>query len=144
MTLARQGHWDEAMDCYDEAIGFVPISARRGGIAHWAGWPTATSSADVRSPNGGCKCRKSARIPVSPPALGWRAPRGTPILLHYEQGLGDTLQFIRFAPQVKERGARCGSYANLRWIVWLLSAPGVDRVLDGESPLPNFHVQPLL
>ena len=47
-----------------------------------------------------------ARIQISRPRWGGQPLEGRPILLHYEQGLGDTLQFIRFARQVKERGGR--------------------------------------
>ena len=38
--------------------------------------------------------------------LGWESPAGRTILLHAEQGLGDTLQFVRYAAQVAALGAR--------------------------------------
>ena len=40
------------------------------------------------------------------PAWNGSAVPGKTVLIHAEQGLGDTVQFIRFAAQVKERGPR--------------------------------------
>jgi len=37
---------------------------------------------------------------------GGNFPRGQTMLLHCEQGLGDTLHFVRYAPLVRQRGAR--------------------------------------
>ncbi len=85
---------------------------------------------------------KPARFPIPPPALARRAAgREKPILLHYEQGLGDTVQFIRFAPQVKERGgAGLGLSVSPPWFGWCRFAPGVDRVFDGTAGFPDFPV----
>ena len=105
MTFARQGHCDQAIACYDRAIALRPDfgEAHRNRALAWLsqgdferGWPEAEWR---------LKCR-------NPPGFAFPFPRwtgedlnGQPILLHWEQGLGDTLQFIRFAPLVKERGA---------------------------------------
>jgi len=70
---------------------------------------------------------------------------GRRILLHCEQGLGDTLQFVRYAPLVAARGGR----------VMLLCQPTLSRLLQGqceiervtsdEQALPAFDLQiPLL
>lgn len=70
---------------------------------------------------------------------------GRTILLHSEQGIGDTIQFVRYAALVKERGGtvflECPPY--LRRL--LSRCEGVDRVLPEGEPLPAFDVQaPLL
>jgi tetratricopeptide (TPR) repeat protein len=70
-------------------------------------------------------------------------PDGT-ILLHAEQGMGDTLQFIRYAGLVKERVGtvlvECP--APLRGV--LSSCPGIDTLIDTGTPLPAFDVQAAL
>ncbi len=71
--------------------------------------------------------------------------QGKTILLWCEQGLGDSLQFIRYASLVKERGGKvvveCPE--SLRSI--LASCPGIDELIVERSQLPAFDVQaPLL
>jgi len=140
MTLARQGHWDEAMACYDHAIALRPDfgEAHRNRALGWLaqgdferGWPEAEWR---------LKCR-------NPPGFGWPRPRwtgepleGRTILLHWEQGLGDTLQFIRFARPVKERGGQVWVYCQAPLARLVKLSPGVDWVLDGSVPIPEFQV----
>ena len=57
-------------------------------------------------------------------------------MLHWEQGLGDTLQFIRFAPQVAERGGRVWVYCQAALARLVARCHGVERVFDGTTPLP--------
>ena len=65
---------------------------------------------------------------------------GKTILLVCEQGLGDTIQFIRFASLVKQQGATV-LFACVRPLVKLLAkVPGVDRVIPEGDPLPAFDV----
>jgi hypothetical protein len=74
---------------------------------------------------------------------------GRTLLIHMEQGLGDMIQFIRFATQAKERGGRVlvecpGFLAPL-----LNRCPGVDEIIpEGilapgteKQGMPRFDVQ---
>jgi tetratricopeptide (TPR) repeat protein len=86
---------------------------------------------------------------MQPPLLALRAPfrkpiwtgqdlRGKTILLRAEQGIGDVVQFIRYAPHVKALGARV--LLQLRDGLGQLpkAFPGIDEVLDGNRPFPAF------
>ncbi len=63
---------------------------------------------------------------------------GKTILLLGEQGFGDIIQFIRYAPLLKRLGATV--FLQLRSGLESLAAsfPGVDRVFDRDAPLPPF------
>jgi tetratricopeptide (TPR) repeat protein len=70
---------------------------------------------------------------------------GRSILLSAEQGLGDALQFVRYAAPLAERGARVLIRAPDSLSGVLRSAPGVSSVLRPTDPLPEHDFQlPLL
>jgi len=63
---------------------------------------------------------------------------GKTILLHAEQGLGDTLQFCRYAALVRQLGAKVvlevpGALRRL-----LSTLAGADQVIETGQPLPRF------
>ncbi len=66
---------------------------------------------------------------------------GRDILLHSEQGVGDAFQFVRYAAQLKERGARRVYLECPYPIVPLLSGVrGIDAVVARGVPLPAYDV----
>lgn len=71
---------------------------------------------------------------------------GRTILLHAEQGLGDTLQFVRFARQVKACGAGRLLLECARTCARLMKqCDGIDGLCVRDEPLPHFDVHlPLL
>lgn len=70
---------------------------------------------------------------------------GRIILIHAEQGLGDTLQFIRYVPLVKEKGGRVLVECQPALNELIRTCPGVDEVVSPPTPLPPFDVHvPLL
>jgi tetratricopeptide (TPR) repeat protein len=70
---------------------------------------------------------------------------GRTILVHTEQGLGDTLQFIRYAPMVKQRGGTVIVECPTALGPLLARCAGIDRLVAWGAPLPPFDVHaPLL
>jgi tetratricopeptide (TPR) repeat protein len=73
----------------------------------------------------------------------WRgeAPiAGKSILLHAEQGFGDTIQFIRYAPLLACRGAKVICEVQPQLHSLLSQLDDIDVIAEGE-PLPRFDLQ---
>ncbi len=64
------------------------------------------------------------------------ALEGKTILLWCEQGLGDTLHFVRYAGLLKDRGATVWLECPAKTMAILATCVGVDRVLPEGQPLP--------
>ena len=70
---------------------------------------------------------------------------GKTVLLYAEQGLGDTIQFARYAPLVAQRGARVILECHAELHPLLRQLPGVAQCLKRGEPLPSFDYHaPLL
>lgn len=70
---------------------------------------------------------------------------GRTCLLFAEQGLGDVIQFVRYAPLVKQRGATTIVECPRPLLPLLATCPGIDRLVARGDPLPAFDVHiPLL
>ncbi len=65
---------------------------------------------------------------------------GRTILLRAEQGLGDTIQFVRYAALVNQRGGKVVIQCQRQLAGLLATCPGVDRVVAVGDPLPDFDV----
>ena len=60
------------------------------------------------------------------------------ILLYPEQGLGDAIQFVRVANELKKRGATVHVQIRSTLKPLFCSAPGIDLLLDRDEALPPF------
>ena len=65
---------------------------------------------------------------------------GKTVLLHAEQGYGDTIQFVRYAPLVAARGATVVLEVQASLKPLLSGLPGVSAVVSRGEPLPPFDL----
>lgn len=79
------------------------------------------------------------------PRWDGRPLTGQAVLLYAEQGLGDAIQFVRYAALVKQRGGHVIVEVVPALQALLSRCPGIDRFVPEGEPLPDFayHV-PLL
>ncbi|MDB5872462.1 MAG: tetratricopeptide repeat family protein [Ramlibacter sp.] len=145
VCLLELGQCREAIACSDAALALNPRDAN----LHWnkavghlllgelsLGWPEHEWRWDATA----LGARSSRPAVAQPPWTGSEPVAGKTILLTAEQGLGDTLQFVRYARLLAQQGAK----VLLRVpdaVVPLLRdfAPGCHTVADGQS-LPPFDL----
>jgi tetratricopeptide (TPR) repeat protein len=140
-ALRAQGRFAEALGSYDEAVRLRPDYAdahfQRALIwllgGHFEqGWPEYEWR---------WRCPDFRGRRLAQPAWDGSFLAGRTILLHAEQGLGDTLQFSRYAPLVKQRGGHVLLECQPALLTLLSRLEGVDGLLAQGSALPGFHVQ---
>ena len=147
-ALQGAGRLSEAQQSYEHALAIEPGNA----TVHWnaslcrllkgefdAGWKEYEWRWQVEP-------QRSARRNFSQPQwTGTESLGGKTILLHAEQGLGDTLQFCRYATQVAALGARVILEVQPPLKVLMNSLEGVAIVLAQGEILPEFDCHcPLL
>jgi tetratricopeptide (TPR) repeat protein len=99
---------DEAVESFDRAIALDPELAE----AHWNRALTCLSLGDFEQGWRGYEWRWRRNAAEMTPRVfaqpQWRGEdlQGKTILLHAEQGFGDTIQFIRYLPMVLAQGAK--------------------------------------
>jgi len=135
---------DEAIDRYDTALAVRPEDA----VAHWNKGLAALYRGDFetgwreyewrwRKPDFGGNRRDY-------PQPQWRGETdvaGKTILIFSEQGLGDVIQFCRYAPLLAERGATVLVECQAVLKPLLRSLPRVAGVYARGEPLPPFDLQ---
>jgi tetratricopeptide (TPR) repeat protein len=82
---------------------------------------------------------------TAPLWLGEESLEGKSILLHAEQGFGDTIQFVRYAPLVAARGATIVLEVQTELLRLLSCIAGIETLAARNAPLPRFDFHcPLL
>jgi Flp pilus assembly protein TadD len=145
MNLGRQGRWHEAINYYERALAQRPEFPEVHRNLAYAllccgdyvrGWPEHEWRLKCK-PDSGHRVRRTF----------WNGDdfRGRTILLHAEQGYGDTLQFIRYAPMVKRRGGQVMVLCPAPLLRLVARCEGVDLAFDASSFVPDAHLHaPLL
>jgi Flp pilus assembly protein TadD len=144
-TYKEQGRTQEALASYDLALLFQP----NGSGARWNRALAWLSAGDFEHgwPEYEWRWNRPKTPPRRLPQPRWDGGSlaGKTLLIYVEQGLGDTFQFIRYAPLVKAQGAtvlvECPAFLH----PLLSRCQGIDRLLAEGSPLPEFDCHtPLL
>ena len=144
-TLAAMGEYEEALASEYKALELEPSYAQaHAGVAvlllltgeFKRGWPEYE-----------WRWKTDKLVPRDFPQPRWEGQplNGRTILLHAEQGLGDTFQFIRFAPLLKAHGATVIVECAKPEFKLLNNCQGIDQLIPAGNALPSFdyHI-PLL
>jgi hypothetical protein len=138
------GRHAEAVDSYQRALSLRPDHAD----GHWneslarlalgdfaEGW----KKFEWRWRTSDCK-RPGLRFPM-PLWVGDQPIDGKSILLYSEQGLGDTIQFVRYVPLVAERGAKVVLAVHSELKHLLAGAASTATVFGENERLPAVDLQ---
>lgn len=139
--LKEQGRLDEALQASRTAVSFAacePIQRFNYALAllmegdYAAGWPAFESRREA-----GVLTPRARRFAVPE----WRGESlfGKTLLLHAEQGLGDTLQFVRFVHRLLAPGVAIVIECQKPLVSLLRASFGVRVMAQGE-PLPPYDL----
>ncbi|MCT7990632.1 tetratricopeptide repeat protein [Laspinema sp. D6] len=141
LVLHDMGRVEEAIACYDTALRLQPDYSE----AHNNRGIALLIQGDLRQ--GFREYEWRWRVKAAPdlppiPAPFWDGSdlQGKTILLHAEQGLGDCIQFIRYAALLVQRGGRVVALVNQPLVRLFKSVPGIDRVSAYWSELAPIDV----
>ena len=144
VALAALNRYAEAQEAYERALAINARDDRarfNRGLARLVRGDLAAGLADFEARWTGSDTQAGHRPMGTPQWTGREPIEGKTVLLHAEQGLGDSIQFARFVPRVAQRGATVilethGSLGPL-----LEQMPGVSRVIARGDPIPphDFH-----
>ena len=139
-TLRAQGKVSESVAAYERALQVKPDNpqVRMSRALCWLqmgdferGWPEYEWR---------LKCKEFSIPAFRQPLWDGSPLEGRPILLYADHGLGDSIQFIRYAPLVKARGGRVIVACQQPLARIMATCPGVDQVVAEGSLLPEFAV----
>ncbi|MBE9177197.1 glycosyltransferase family protein [Oculatella sp. LEGE 06141] len=144
-VLHDQGNLEEAIACYHTILTFNPGYVN----AHWNLAIASLLLGDLTT--GLAEFEWRWQLPEQPPRA-FKEPlwdgsfwQGQRLLLHAEQGFGDTIQFSRYVPLVAQRAAQQGGQVIVECqpaLMRLLAAmDGIDHLVPRDAPLPDFDVQ---
>ena len=144
-ALKDQRKLDHALACFRRALELNPDHAE----AHWTRAFTWLLAGDWQRgwPEYEWRWRTKEFVLRRFPQPWWEGESlaGKTILLHAEQGLGDTIQFVRYAPLVKQRGATVVVACQEPLVRLLEGCAGIDQLVAHVEDVRAFDLHaPLL
>jgi Flp pilus assembly protein TadD len=135
---------DEAIACYRQALSLRPdLLAIRSNLSKALLTQGNLLEGFAEQESRWCVAANPTGA-LPPDVWDGRDVRGKTVLIHTEQGFGDTIQFIRYAPLLAARGARVVIECQPQLQRLLQAMPGVDGVLGRGQQLPPFDFRALL
>jgi tetratricopeptide (TPR) repeat protein len=139
VALAGLGRTAEALECLERALRIEPespfaINNRSCLLLAQGLLPQGFHGLEIRWKIAPFKDHKPATL--APLWLGDSSLAGKTILVLHEQGLGDTVQFIRYAPLLAGRGARVVVRLPASLLEIMRSLEGVAQIVPDSAPLP--------
>jgi tetratricopeptide (TPR) repeat protein len=136
-ALTELGRYDEAVEACEQALRRQPkhVGAHLHRARLWlllGEWARGWAEYEWRWQTPG------SAPAFTQPAWDGAPLRGGTVLLHAEQGRGDTLQFVRYAGLVRQRVGRVVVQCQAGMGPLLAPCPGVDQVVERGAPLPPF------
>jgi tetratricopeptide (TPR) repeat protein len=143
LLLQENSRWEEALASYDRAIAINPEFAeaqynRAMALLFLGDFERGWRSYEWRWKNARLLGIGEQRHFVQPLWLGEESIAGKRLLLHSEAGLGDTLQFCRYAPLAAAQGASVYVEVPAALVRILANLDGVEQLIAEGSPLPDF------
>lgn len=140
--LYGEGRWDAYLEELDRFSQFHPDAPRLGFERAYL------NLLQGRMPMGWQQYEDRLAEPgLVTPARSFEQPRwqgesfqGKTILVHYEQGFGDTLMLVRYLPLVKARGGRVLLLVQPQMAYLMTTLQGPDHILPQGDPLPDFDL----
>jgi len=140
-TLRRLGRLDQARQSFERAIELSPTSVE----PRWNRCLTTLLQGDFATGwrDYEIRYRRKRDAPRKFAQRLWRGEplnenKGARILLHAEQGLGDSLQFLRYVPMVAAAGGRIVLDVQPTLLRLAAQIEGVETLIPTGSPLPEF------
>ena len=139
LALTNLGRTAEAVQAHRQAVALAPDNPKHH---HWLGMALLLTGAMTE---GWAEHEWRRKLPgfqrdLPKPAWTGEALGGKTILLHAEQGYGDTLHFVRYAPLVAATGGRVVLWVPDPLIRLLATVPGVAEAVSDRPPASAFDV----
>lgn len=141
VLLMEKYQFEKALDCFNRTLEIEPNYAH----AHLKRGLILLKQGDYKPGFSGYEWRWRGDIPpprfFSQPLWDGSSLQGRTILLYSEQGFGDTIHFVRYAPMVKACGGIVVVECQPELVRLLKSVSGIDTTIATGTTLPEFDVQ---